>query len=681
MILGDDRNSDASAPEKTPDGESGDTVQFYVLWRDIFKFDMRFWFWAIARRWLLIVITTVFCAVLALVFRIVTAPRLYTATCAMVRQEISTYNQKEIPAGYTFPGMNVVLSMMVSRKCGDKAVSALNLNWADQKAYKSLNVEPAAKHSNYILISATTTSPSLSARYANKIAEVFVDQYTEFINDYMHDSLNGIRRNQAQLKNEIDALQIELKKLCEVNQIFSFDVEMATIGQRIILEEDRYNTATSKLTALKTRQIDLKAQLGSTPPRIESYVETGVTREQEIQEAEVLLAELRKKFTDQSAEVRNQLDKLAVLRSAPPKNATTRHGESINPAYSRLETEIFNNQGEINSTSTSVDSSRKQIENLKIRRDVLNAQAPAFNALTEKIKLKKDAFNELETKGKSLDMFISRRFSDITIHETAQPPSFSNPTKRPLFTLGGAIFGLFAALLAVLAREALIFTVRSKIDLEQSLHLPAIGMIPELHPEYRNDYYSAMHAFNSAYTDHLKRHPGSGKALVAMAPVGSLEGFQTVLDELFEIASINSISYVRIRPAPEDLSASTPLVNDYIYCISDTIPKPKNNQLYFKLDDMAFMAPPSIDRLRSFVEGIQDCQIVMWELFPFDENSQLYADICRMADMTILPLHYNSNSKWYIARILKLLRRTCSKGTLFGLLYAIDNKVYRRLNQ
>ncbi|MDD2480498.1 MAG: hypothetical protein PHS31_11480, partial [Victivallaceae bacterium] len=116
-----------------------------------------------------------------------------------------------------------------------------------------------------------------------------------------------------------------------------------------------------------------------------------------------------------------------------------------------------------------------------------------------------------------------------------------------------------------------------------------------------------------------------------------------------------------------------------LYGLIDELPTPgADNTLYFKLDDMAFFSPPDTERLYS-IATLSLRTLIVWELFSYQKYPQFYARICSTAAMTVLPFQFGITSKKYVRPILDFLRQN-EVHSLFGVIYAIDDKHYQEVN-
>ena len=353
-----------------------------------------------------------------------------------------------------------------------------------------------------------------------------------------------------------------------------------------------------------------------------------------------------------------------------------------NAEYINLSNEQHKIKAERTALKSTVAAYTETLAKLKARRDKLDLLAPSLNLLEDQINQKRNLLLKQEALTKELQLFLDRSFTDVTIQETATVPTDPLPRRRPLFFLLGLFLGAVLSGGFVLGKEFINLSVRSKVDIEDALHIPALGIIPHFDHHCRADFYSALQgAVNQA--EELLRGVEKTPAIIAIAPALQEDLSTNILNEFCEILKVKrDVSYRIIRVAPEEQTSSSAryLVNDFLYGFTDTLPEPGKDQvLYFKLDDLAFISPPEEERIGQLRNTLQQFDLVIWELFEFELHRQLYSEICKSADLTVIPMRYGRTSKWQIYQTLLQLN-TCKVQRIAGLLYDVENKIYRKVS-
>lgn len=681
MILGE--NNEINTPEEQNETPAVQPGRQRIS--DLFRRDLIFWFTALLHRWWLLISLPLLSGILFFSARSILAPKAYSASTALVRQ-VADVRSGALPTGYVSTQFNVILNMILSRANLNETSRRLKLNYTHEQLFRTISIRQASRNSNYFFITATTRNPKLSADIANTLSEVFLEDYKKFIRTNIEQICESSIRSRNSLQKELDDLLSRKKRLYDENNISSLTQEQATNAQRIIIQEDRLLHAETQLDALQKKYDDLEVQLQTTPKIVELYSEQNISSDRKLADLKLELSSLRQRYTDNNPIVEKQKTLIKALEDSIRENKADDGKVKVvngrNAEYINLSNEQHKIKAERTALKSTIATYTETLAKLKERRDKLDLLAPSLNLLEDQINQKRNLLLKQEALTKELQLFLDRSFTDVTIQETATVPTDPLPRRRPLFFLLGLFLGAVLSGGFVLGKEFINLSVRSKVDIEDALHIPALGIIPHFDHHCRADFYSALQgAVNQA--EELLRGVEKTPAIIAIAPAQQEDLSTNILNEFCEILKVKrDVSYRIIRVAPEEQTSSSAryLVNDFLYGFTDTLPEPGKDQvLYFKLDDLAFISPPEEERIGQLRNTLQQFDLVIWELFEFELHRQLYSEICKSADLTVIPMRYGRTSKWQIYQTLLQLN-TCKVQRIAGLLYDVENKIYRKVN-
>ncbi len=647
---------------------------------DLFKRDLRHWLWALRRHWLWLVVGALGGAVLFFSVRILTTSKQYESSCALVRQNLPELRDSGTPI-YSPAQMSVIFNMIRGRSCLEETIRRLNLSWSFRQLFNALEVRPAEKNSNYFFLTARTGDPNLSAELANMHSLVFLDIYKAFITKSLNDILERSSDNLDILKEELNERQLRQNRLLKEHNLNSFSIELAALGQRIIMEEERLLNGGTQVEALRSRLAGLEAEISQVPEKVPVYTERSTTQDQRLTNMRIELIELKQRYTEDNPIVIKKIEMIKELEKemAHASEGITKEVIGRNPEYSTLQTEIIKTRAELSAAQSRYEKFSENLVMQRARQETLNQLAPQFQLLEEQISQKKNLINRQEGIRKELEMYLERSLTDISIQEKAIPSNRSISRKIPLFAGIGFILGLGVAMACALGREAVNLSVRTSVDVEKALHLSPLGVIPRLTPEHRADFYSALQGTVGNATARLTGLPKP--VLVAVAPCHREDLDNEVFSEITGITAVRDIRMLVIKSVPEDapVSVSPRLINDFLYGLSDELPDPgAAGELYFKLDDMAFLAQPSEARFAELCSRAAGFDVVVWELFDYGLHPQLCVDICASAALTVIPMHAALSSKLEIFRMLRHMR-SCGVKNLCGVLFGMENVFYDRV--
>ena len=681
MILGE--NNEINTPEEQNETPAVQPGRQRIS--DLFRRDLIFWFTALLHRWWLLISLPLLSGILFFSARSILAPKAYSASTALVRQ-VADVRSGALPTGYVSTQFNVILNMILSRANLNETSRRLKLNYTHEQLFRTISIRQASRNSNYFFITATTRNPKLSADITNTLSEVFLEDYKKFIRTNIEQICESSIRSRNSLQKELDDLLSRKKRLYDENNISSLTQEQATNAQRIIIQEDRLLHAETQLDALQKKYDDLEVQLQTTPKIVELYSEQNISSDRKLADLKLELSSLRQRYTDNNPIVEKQKTLIKALEDSIRENKADDGKVKVvngrNAEYINLSNEQHKIKAERTALKSTIATYTETLAKLKERRDTLDLLAPSLNLLEDQINQKRNLLLKQEALTKELQLFLDRSFTDVTIQETATVPTDPLPRRRPLFFLLGLFLGAVLSGGFVLGKEFINLSVRSKVDIEDALHIPALGIIPHFDHHCRADFYSALQgAVNQA--EELLRGVEKTPAIIAIAPAQQEDLSTNILNEFCEILKVKrDVSYRIIRVAPEEQTSSSAryLVNDFLYGFTDTLPEPGKDQvLYFKLDDLAFISPPEEERIGQLRNTLQQFDLVIWELFEFELHRQLYSEICKSADLTVIPMRYGRTSKWQIYQTLLQLN-TCKVQRIAGLLYDVENKIYRKVS-
>ncbi len=652
---------------------------------DIFRRDWQFWVWALQRHWIWLATVPVAFAFLFFLIRTWTTPKLYESKAALVRQEIKyTGGDSGVPTGFVQPQLNVLTSMITSRKCMEAAIKRLNLNWRVDSLQRLVKIEQEQKNSNYILIAITTDDSKLSADVANTVADVFIDEYRDFLSTHVQELRNNSEKSCVQLRSEIAKLHNDELTICKDNDISgNLRQETSLVSQRIADTETMLQNEYGSLDGAKLKASDLEKTIASTPEEVEVYREESMAADISLDAARQDLIRLKQIYTDENPKVKIQVAKIAEMeRNLAGRTSNDSRSKVVigkNPAYTNAINDLSRARLDILSSEAHIKQYHEDLIKLRARQQVINDLAPEFGVIDLSIDQKKETLATQEGITKNLDFFLERSFTDTNIYERAVPNPEPVSRRRSLYAAVGFLLGIMLTGGTLLSLEALDLSVRSKVDMEKGLTLPVLGVAPLLSPEHRADFYSALQGMVGNLEGLMKDIPRP--AVVAVAPVKFTDPEGRVTEELLNILAVRGISCLRIRIMEELPSEALPhLINDFLYKFTDTLPEPSvDGVYYFKLDDMAFMASPSRDVLKTLRDRLTDWDLVVWELFEYNLHPQLFMEICNSSDLTVFMMEFSKTSKLEVYNILRQIRIAGVRNIVGGL-FNVENKFYRRVN-
>lgn len=691
MILSEDTASaEARNINSTVEGDQNEPA--IMRFTRLFKRDIWCWVTALQKRWWLFAIFPLLFATVTFFIRSMTTSNVYVANCGLIRQEITDTKSGVLPPGYVNVQRSIIMNLFKSRAVLEETIKRLSLPYTAEQLYNNIAIN-AEKKSDYYFVSASSKDPTIAAALANTLSDVFIEEYKKLIRRNLEDLNDSYVRTQNELEKQLADQDERMKKLSSENNLTSIENDIAFNNQRLLQVEDQLTRAASTLDSAKQALNELQGELANTPEEIVTRREKSSAAEDELRHAEAQLKAYEQQFARSNPlliqqreivrKMRADLEKMQEEEEAGENDLNRLVVVSRNPAYVQIQVAIASKRAEITSLTNDIKLSNEIAVQLRARRELLALLHPSIRQLETDIRQTKDHINNTKMQIVTIHNFLDRSFSDISIQELAKAPNVPLGRKRGVWAVIGFVMGTFVSLSIILGCEFFNLSIRSNVDIEQALRLKMLGMIPVLEPSYRANYYSALQTMISNGEEFFSKASPNNPLLVVFAPDHRADLDEKALEEFCETLKIRlGYKYVRVSSVTEAefSTKQTPLlINDYLYQFTDEAPKlGKDRIIYFKIDDLSFISPLTGDQIQRIKSAYKNVSLIVWDLFEFELHRQLFAEIARNADLTVIPMKYAQTSKLAIYRNLQFLKSFHVRN-IVGFLYNVNNKHYNKV--
>ena len=691
MILDGNASSEVRDIKTGTDGETSSEPLIMQITR-LFKRDIWCWVGAIQKMWWLFAIFPLLFATIMFFFRTMTTSNVYVANCGLIRQEITDTKNGVLPPGYVNVQRSIIMNLFKSRAVLEETIKRLSLPYTAEQLFNIISIN-AEQKSDYYFVSASSKDPTIAAALSNTLSDVFIEEYKKLIRRNLEDLNDSYVRTQNELEKQLTEQDEQLKKLSAENNLTSIENDIAFNNQRLLQVEDQLTRAASTLDSSKQALNELQGELANTPEEVVTHREKSTVAEDELRHAEALLKTYEQQFAKNNPLLIQQREIVrkmkADLEKAQEDDETDDNSLdrkvliSRNPAYTQVQVAIASKRAEITSLTNDIKLSNEIAVQLRARRELLASLHPAIRQLEADIQQTKDHINNTKMQIVTIHNFLDRSFSDISIQELAKAPTVPLGRKRGLWAVIGFVLGTFVALSIILGCEFFNLTIRSNVDIEQALKLKMLAMIPVLEQSYRANYYSALQTMINNGEQFFSKASPDNPLLIVFAPNRRSDLDDKAREEFCETLKIRlGYKYVVVSSIKEeDFSGkqTSLLVNDYLYQFTDEAPKiGKDRTIYFKLDELSFISPLTSEQIQRIKTAYKNVSLIVWDLFDFELHRQLFAEIARNADLTVIPMKYAQTSKLTIYRNLQFLKSFHVRN-IVGFLYNVNNKHYNKV--
>ena len=658
----------------------------------LFNRDIWCWISAVQKLWWLFLIFPVLFAIIMFFIRTMTTTNVYVTNCGLIRQELKDSRSGVLPPGYVNIQKSIILNLFKSRAVLEETVKRLSLPYTAEQLFNNIEIK-TEKNSDYYFVSASSKDPTIAAALANTLSDVFIEEYKKLIRKNLEDLNDSYVRTLNELERQLADQNDKLKSLNAENNLTTIENDIAFNNQRLLQVEDQLTRASSTLESAKQALYELQGELANTPEEVVTSREKNTVADDELAKAKSTLASYEQIYAKSNPLLIQQrelvrkmevaLEKAKQEEEATENEADKRVVVSRNPTYTQLQVSIAKQKAEITTLTNDIKLSNETAVQLRARRELLASIQPVARQMEADIAQYKEQINQTKMQIATIQNFLERSYSDISIQELAKAPIVPLGRKRGVWAVVGFVLGTFVAISIILGCELFNLTVRSNIDIEQALRIRMLGMIPVLEQTYRANYYSALQAMINNGEEFFSKISPEHPLLIVFAPNKRSDMDEKAREEFCETLKIRlGCNYVVISSVTEEEASAKQnpvLINDYLYQFTDEAPKPgRDHTVYFKLDDLSFISPLASDQIQRVKTAYKSVSLIVWDLFAFELHRQLFAEIARNADLTIIPMKYAETSKLNIYRILQFLKSFHVR-SIVGLLYNVNNKHYNKV--
>lgn len=373
----------------------------------------------------------------------------------------------------------VLQSREVARRAGERIGIGAEDPEADVASLvkSRYTIEPERKTGGVVRIIATDTSAERAAEIANAVAEVYSEQNLEKRIEGTREASTWLALQQRELKKKLEESEDALYAFMEENGILnaSLESQLAEVMQRL-------NAFNSQLASVQAE-------------RIRGRLERNALREARTDP--VLLNTLA---GIQGAEVISSLKAQLIQLQAQKAELSLRY----QPAHPKMVTlsqqmELIEKElrKEIDAVLTSLERKEASLEETerglkeaiaaeRQREARLNKLSLDFKRLAREVETNERLYDMVMGRLKEADLQGAMRFNNVHVLDRARVPKapFEPNLKRNVAI--GLGLGLLFGLLLALGLELLDRTLKTQDDVENTLRVPFLGLLPVLEAEAKN---------------------------------------------------------------------------------------------------------------------------------------------------------------------------------------------------
>jgi capsular exopolysaccharide synthesis family protein len=322
----------------------------------------------------------------------------------------------------------------------------------------------SSRRSRIITVTSEWPSPELAARFANTLAETYIEHNLET-------RWNSTQRTSLWLTRQLEQLRIKLEKASENLQAYAE-------ASGLLYTSDKENVAEAKLHQL---QAELSGAQGNRIARQSSYelassspaetlpevLDNPALRAYQQQLTDLLRerAELTATYTAEHSKVKRASAQIVQIEEAIERERGR--------ALSRIQNEY---QAALRRESLLKTDYEQQSEFVSEQ----GQKAIQYNILKGEVETTRQLYDSLLQKVKEAGVASAINASNVQLVDPAQPPRRPSRPRHLVNAAVGLLLGLFGGVLFVLVSEQADRTIKQPGDSMLYINLPELGIIPNL---------------------------------------------------------------------------------------------------------------------------------------------------------------------------------------------------------
>lgn len=349
----------------------------------------------------------------------------------------------------------------------------------------------ALKNTNIIEINSENINPQLASIIANSTASVFVEESR---------SINRSRASEAKrfIEEQLIEKETELKQAEEEKLEYKREENILYLDEETKINIEQLANFQSQEIEVNNQILENKAKLAEVHRQLGKQAETYISSEtittnpavrelqSQLTNLEIQLPTLLEKYSKGSPQVSETESKIREIKNKISEKVAEIVGSKVstrNPIYQTLLAQVVTLETTLISLETKKESLASSVKEYEGRLERLPDKELYLARLERAIKVSESTYIILLEKYQEARINEAMELGDIRVIDEARIPK--NPIK-PNKTLNLAIGGILGLMLGVMLTFFLEYmdnTIKTTEDVERTLDLPILGVIPKDSPE------------------------------------------------------------------------------------------------------------------------------------------------------------------------------------------------------
>ena len=584
----------------------------------------------------------------------------WKANCYIIRAPKNMSTPADMPYLYQTFDINTILETVRTRDVLINVIDQLELNLTPEQLFRRIEVQ-RGNRSNVLRFSVTWEDAEMSAIVANTTAESFIHSNTRLLNsatmkihDYYQEqqkqrmaNIMDLEERYEQFRAEYGIISIPHETQTKFDQLKEVELKMIENSLRISDMDSKIKDMNDKLTGLPEEVIQTW-----------TYTQTD---EKKLLALEKDLELLKSRYTDENPKVRKvateirDLKKTMADKKRDLPEAVTWGPSGLVDIYTvdkaRFEAE---RQGALRMN----EEYQKEIDQLRGSLENLTQIQKEFFEVERQLELNRDILRQVEGRLAESKMAMQSNVSDYEILESATAPRYPEGGRRKLIVILVGMMVFAGLSLTLVFKELLDVKTKNAKDILEGVKIPLSGILPDENQVDEKVFYRNLQVLVENVLHHTKALitpticigsdiRETGKSFIAN------EMIRMLADQRKRILYIDTL----LEPNPE---LNSFILNDWLYQKGSTFnldkSDPNVHRAYFWVNDLSFTTVLEPSRVRDFLEQVGDYDYVIWELFDYEFNIQLFTGISCAGDTLVLVGRFDRSSRTSMHKAVNFIK-------------------------
>ena len=667
---------------------------------DFLKFDKSILFIYIKRRIIFVFLIGLLSGLIAFFLSKLMIKDKWEVKASLLRHEKNISRRNDIPYLYQQFNVYTIMETIRVRENIQKIIDKLQLETTAEKLAQSISV--SKNKSNIIHIFVNHKDKEIAVKVANELIGEFMEYYSKIQNSAAKKVYLYYKNRKAEIIKKINELKEKERKYLKKFGIISLDKEIRSKYEQVEKVELDYIKVEANISDLEAQVKEMSKKIELLPDEVKiystkilnDYVELNLLK-QKYQKMKEKYMPLNPKVIKIKEEI-NELEAKIKGNKSPNFNTDKITFGNNQLKYSLIIDKV-RMENQLAADRVKLKDFSKAIKRIKERLDFLAKIERVYYEIEREIKLNQEILLKIENRIAEARIAMEANVGDFEFIEPATIPKYPLNAKRKIIGISGVILGGGISLVIFLVMEILNFKVKSLFDLKQVVHCSNACILSEKNRYYTTLFYSDLQFCFNKLVKYLFK--SQDKSLPYLVTVGSFEsnvGKSFVSNHITDLLHSSNKKVLHIKNkyeinfsskgSKEDFKVSKKVssLNEYLYNKNNKDLKDIEIKRFMKYDEISFTFNMDTykvwlaeEKIIELLKEMKKYDVVIWELFEFYHNRQLFKNLTLASNVTLLVSEFRKSDRVNFKEMYEFLTENNSKERMISIINKVPYTYYK----